>query len=80
MVGNFNGHNLKNYDPGFPTFTLCGILMSQENRKSLVKAFENLKNDSLISNKIRHIKIWPSDNFSQLYKVIIKKLHKNEIT
>lgn len=38
-------HNLKNYDPVFPIFTLCGILVTQENRKSLVKAFENLKKD-----------------------------------
>lgn len=38
-------HNLKNYDPAFPIFTLCGILVTQENRKSLVKAFENLKKD-----------------------------------
>lgn len=43
-------HNLKNYDPAFPIFTLCGILVTQENRKSLVKAFENLKKDFFRNN------------------------------
>lgn len=38
-------HNLKTYDPVFPIFTLCGILMTRENRKSLFKSFEDLKKD-----------------------------------
>lgn len=36
-------HNLEKYDPGFPVFTLCGILVSRNNLKSLNKAFEELK-------------------------------------
>ena len=36
-------HNLTKYDPGFPVFTLCGILISRQNLKSLSKAFEDLK-------------------------------------
>lgn len=36
-------HNLAKYDPGFPVFTLCGILVSRQNLNALNKAFENLK-------------------------------------
>lgn len=36
-------HNLVKYDPGFPVFTLCGILVSKENLNALNKAFEELK-------------------------------------
>ena len=36
-------HNLTKYDPGFPVFTLCGILVSQSQLKSLTQAFEDLK-------------------------------------
>lgn len=36
-------HQLKKYDPTFPVFTLCGILVSRENLKSLNNAFANLK-------------------------------------
>ena len=36
-------HNLAKYDPGFPAFTLCGILISQQNLNALNKAFEELK-------------------------------------
>ena len=36
-------HNLKNYDPTFPVFTLCGLLISKENLKVLSKQFLNLK-------------------------------------
>lgn len=36
-------HNLAKYDSGFPVFTLCGILVSQHNLKSLSKALEDLK-------------------------------------
>lgn len=36
-------HNLTKYDPGFPVFTLCGILVSTQNLNALNKAFENLK-------------------------------------
>lgn len=38
-------HNLSKYDPGFPAFTLCGILVSRQNLKNLNKAFEDLKED-----------------------------------
>lgn len=38
-------HNLAKYDPGFPVFTLCGILVSRQNLNALNKAFENLKED-----------------------------------
>lgn len=36
-------HNLTKYDPGFPVFTLCGILVSRKNLNALNKAFEELK-------------------------------------
>lgn len=36
-------HNLAKYDPGFPVFTLCGILVSRQNLNALNKAFEELK-------------------------------------
>lgn len=36
-------HNLANFDPGFPVFTLCGILVSAQKLKALNKAFEKLK-------------------------------------
>ncbi len=38
-------HNLSKFDPGFPIFTLCGILVSEANLNSLNKAFEELKLD-----------------------------------
>ncbi len=38
-------HNLAKYDPGFPVFTLCGILVSRQNLNALNKAFEDLKED-----------------------------------
>lgn len=38
-------HNLSNYDPGFPVFTLCGILVSRHNLNKINKAFEELKTD-----------------------------------
>lgn len=45
-------HNLAKYDPGFPVFTLCGILVSQLNLKSLSKEFEELKTDIFGSREI----------------------------
>lgn len=36
-------HNLSKYDPNFPVFTLCGILISRKNLNCLNKAFEDLK-------------------------------------
>ena len=36
-------HNLEKYDPGFPIFTLCGILVSQYKLKSLKRELEDLK-------------------------------------
>ena len=38
-------HNLAKYDPGFPAFTLCGILVSRQNLNALNRAFEDLKED-----------------------------------
>ena len=38
-------HNLTKYDPGFPVFTLCGILISRRNLNALNKAFDELKED-----------------------------------
>lgn len=45
-------HNLEKYDPGFPVFTLCGILISQHNLNSLNKAFEELKLEIFDSKEI----------------------------
>lgn len=36
-------HNLAKYDPGFPVFTLCGILVSRQNLNELNKVFEDSK-------------------------------------
>lgn len=38
-------HNLAKYDPGFPAFTLCGILVSRQSLNALNKAFEDLKTE-----------------------------------
>ncbi|MCM1138769.1 MAG: DUF3800 domain-containing protein [Muribaculum sp.] len=38
-------HNLSKYDPTFPIFTLCGILVSRQNLNTLNKAFEELKQE-----------------------------------
>lgn len=31
--------NLENFNPEFPIFTLCGVLVSRENKKKLEAAF-----------------------------------------
>lgn len=36
-------HNLAKYDPGFPVFTLCGILVSRQNLMRWPKIHENKK-------------------------------------
>lgn len=38
-------HNLAKFDPIFPAFTLCGILVSRQNLSVLNKSFEDLKTD-----------------------------------
>lgn len=38
-------HNLIKYDPAFPIFTLCGILVSHEHLIALTRAFEKLKQE-----------------------------------
>ncbi len=43
-------HNLMKFDPGFPVFTLCGILVSYRQLGALNKAFEKLKTD-IFENK-----------------------------
>ena len=55
--------NLENYNPEFPIFTLCGILVSRENRKKLDADFNELKmefwgNEDIIihSREIRRCK------------------------
>lgn len=45
-------HKLAKYDPGFPVFTLCGILVSRHNLKSLSKSFEDLKIDIFGSKEV----------------------------
>lgn len=45
-------HNLAKYDPGFPVFTLCGILVSRQNLRVLSKAFEDLKVDIFGSKEV----------------------------
>ena len=35
--------NLENFNPSFPIFTLCGILVSRENKRKLEEAFNALK-------------------------------------
>jgi len=45
-------HNLAKYDPGFPVFTLCGILVSRQNLKGLNKAFEKLKMEIFSSKEV----------------------------
>ena len=36
-------HNLKHYDPTFPVFTLCGLLISKEHLNVLSRQFLDLK-------------------------------------
>lgn len=38
-------HNLRKYDPAFPIFTLCGVLISCHSLIALNKAFEQLKQE-----------------------------------
>lgn len=45
-------HNLAKFDPGFPVFTLCGILVSQNILRVLSKAFEDLKTEIFGSKEI----------------------------
>ena len=45
-------HNLAKYDPGFPAFTLCGILVSRQNLNALNKAIEDLKENIFGSKDI----------------------------
>lgn len=37
--------NLENFNPEFPIFTLCGVLVSRENKKELEAAFNALKQE-----------------------------------
>jgi hypothetical protein len=37
--------NLENFNPEFPIFTLCGVLVSRENRKKLEAAFNAFKQE-----------------------------------
>ena len=54
-------HNLVKYDPAFPVFTLCGILVSRDNLYSLNDDFKKLKheqdryNDSLNDANVKNI-------------------------
>lgn len=45
-------HNLAKYHPGFPVFTLCGILISQHYLRYLSKAFIDLKTEIFESKEI----------------------------
>ncbi len=67
--------NLENYNPSFPVFTLCGVLVSKENYLKLEKEFKDLKidfwgNDEVIihSREIRRCK----NNFINLLDPEIK--------
>lgn len=44
--------NLENYNPDFPIFTLCGILVSQEERNHLIELIEDLKREFWGHNSI----------------------------
>ena len=44
--------NLENYNPDFPIFTLCGILVSQEERNQLIELFDALKREFWGNNNI----------------------------
>lgn len=35
--------NLENFNPDFPVFTLCGVLVSQESLRKLERQFIDLK-------------------------------------
>lgn len=45
-------HNLVKYDPAFPVFTLCGILVSRDNLYSLNNDFKKLKLEIFGNNEI----------------------------
>ena len=41
--------NLENFNPSFPIFTLCGILVSRENNRKLEDEFNSLNKHIFIS-------------------------------
>ena len=43
LIDECGDHNLVKYDPAFPVFTLCGILVSRDNLYSLNNDFKKLK-------------------------------------
>ena len=45
-------HNLAKYDPGFPVFTLCGILVSRQNLNALNKALRSEEHTSELQSRI----------------------------
>lgn len=39
----YGDQNLENFNPSFPIFTLCGILVSRENKRKLEDEFNALE-------------------------------------
>ncbi len=83
--------NLENYNPSFPVFTLCGVLVSRENSQKLEKEFKALKkefwgNDGIIihSREIRRCKnefinLLDSNVKARFYKRINSILAQNGV-
>ena len=44
--------NLSNFDPSFPVFTLCGIIISEQNIKTITSQITSLKNELWGEKKI----------------------------
>lgn len=82
--------NLEDYNPQFPVFTLCGVLVSRENKKKLETEFNALKrefwgNENIIihSREIRRCKndfinLLDVEIKTQFYKRINAILSQNE--
>lgn len=83
--------NLENFNPSFPVFTLCGVLVSRENNRKLEEEFNALKmefwgsQDVIIhSREIRRCKnefinLLDQDTKSRFYEKINAILSQNDV-
>ncbi len=75
-------HGLRNIDPGFPVFVLCGVLISEESYNMLDKQFNKLKKEIWGERKVifhsRDIRKCEKE-FSALFDLRLKKHFYNSI-
>ncbi len=75
--------NLEHYDPNFPIFTLCGILVPERNLNALNRAFNNLKlktfgNTEIVIHSV-NLRKW-KDDFKILRDTELRKTFLEGIT